>query len=248
MTDEQLEVAKRHVEYHAKKFGYKSSNVSFVQGYIEDLKSAGIRDNSVDVVVSNCVINLSGDKRRVFAEIRRVLKQGGELYFSDVFCDRRIPSHLSQDQVLLGECLAGAMYIHDFRRMLQSLGWPEYRVVKASVLGIDNPVIANKIGMCQFQSLTIRAPKVDMEDICENYGHVAYYLGTIPECPHGFTLDDHHYFATGLPYPVCGNTANILLQTRFQKHFRIAGDFSTHYGAFACGSAPKAPIEKTSCC
>ena len=66
-------------------------------------------------MVSNCVINLSPDKQRVFAEIFRVLKPGGELYFSDVFADRRIPKHLAEDPVLLGECLGGALYIEDFR-------------------------------------------------------------------------------------------------------------------------------------
>jgi SAM-dependent methyltransferase len=68
----------------------------------------------VDVVISNCVINLSPDKRTVFAEIFRVLKPGGELYFSDIFAGCRVPEHLQTDPVLLGECLGGALYIEDF--------------------------------------------------------------------------------------------------------------------------------------
>ncbi len=70
------------------------SNVDFRKGVIEDLKSSGLEDNSVDVVISNCVINLSASKEQVFKEIWRVLKPGGELYFSDVFSDRRIPQYL----------------------------------------------------------------------------------------------------------------------------------------------------------
>ena len=62
MTDEQLDVANKHIEYHREKFGLQKSNVSFVKGTIEDLKTLGIEDNSVDVVISNCVINLSGNK------------------------------------------------------------------------------------------------------------------------------------------------------------------------------------------
>ena len=58
---------------------------------MEDLEAAGISDNSIDCVISNCVINLSENKEKVFREIWRVLKNGGELYFSDVFSNRRIP-------------------------------------------------------------------------------------------------------------------------------------------------------------
>jgi len=81
----------------------------------------------VDLVISNCVINLSPNKSAVFSEIFRVLKPGGELYFSDVFCDRRLPDALKLDKEVVGECLGGAMYIQDFRRLLNSLGCKDYR-------------------------------------------------------------------------------------------------------------------------
>jgi arsenite methyltransferase len=85
----------------------------------------------------------------------------------------------------------------------------------------------------------VRSFKCDFEDICENFGHVAYYKGSISEFPHGFTLDDHHYFQTGVPVTVCGNTSKMLSETRFAEHFNITGDFSTHYGPFDC-STPQA--------
>jgi len=78
MTVEQLAVARRHVEHHRQAFGYARSNVEFRHGYIEALADCGIADASVDVVVSNCVLNLSADKASVFAEIFRVLRPGGE--------------------------------------------------------------------------------------------------------------------------------------------------------------------------
>ena len=62
-------------------------------------------------VISNCVINLSSDKESVFREVWRILKNGGEFYFSDIYSDRRIPEHLKDDKVLWGEGLSGAMYI-----------------------------------------------------------------------------------------------------------------------------------------
>ena len=83
---------------------------------------------------------------RVFAEIFRVLKPGGELYFSDVFADRRPPPDLADDPVLLGECLAGAMYVEDFRRLLRGLGCLDYRVVSRSETVIDNPAIEARVG------------------------------------------------------------------------------------------------------
>jgi SAM-dependent methyltransferase len=86
-----LQVARAHEEHHARAFGYDKSNVTFTKGVIEDLEAAGIAAGSVDVIVSNCVINLSEDKARVLSQAYRALKHGGEMYFSDVYADRRIP-------------------------------------------------------------------------------------------------------------------------------------------------------------
>lgn len=253
MTGEQLAVAKKHQDSQARKFGYAKSNVDFRCGYIEDLAAPGIEDNSIDVVISNCVINLSPQKRRVFSEIFRVLKPGGELYFSDVFAGRRVPKEWAADPVLLGECLGGAMYIEDFRRLLRDLGCPDYRIVSKSRIKIDNPEIEAKVGMTGFYSMTIRAFKLtSLEDICEDYGQAAYYLGTIPGHPFGFPLDDHHTLITGKPMLVCGNTAAMVSETRFGRHFRVVGDTSVHYGPFDCGpscAAPAAdPCGSGSCC
>jgi len=110
MTDEQLEVARSHQDYHAKKYGYAKSNVEFIKGDIEKLNELGLESNSVDVIVSNCVINLASNKKAVLEQANDLLKPGGEMYFSDVYADRRIPLALQQDKVLYGECLSGAMY------------------------------------------------------------------------------------------------------------------------------------------
>ena len=85
MTDEQLETAREFEEYHREKFGYTKSNVTFKQGLIEKLDEVGIESESLDVIVSNCVINLVPDKEAVLREVARTLKPGGELYFSDVY-------------------------------------------------------------------------------------------------------------------------------------------------------------------
>lgn len=249
MTVAQLEVAQQHRDYHASAFGFETSNVSFHQGLIEDLAAFGMEDNSMDVVVSNCVINLSPHKDRLFREIFRVLKPGGELYFADIFSGRRIPAPLKDDPILRGECLGGAMYIEDFRRMLRQVGCLDYRVVSCSRLTLQDPDVIEKVGMIDFHSMTVRAFKMEMEDVCEDYGQVAIYRGSLAYAPHAFVLDDHHTFETGKAYPVCGNTADMLAKTRFADHFQIIGDKSVHYGLFDCDSTPSGDsAEFGACC
>jgi arsenite methyltransferase len=235
MTREQLEVAEAHREWHAQRYGFQRSNVEFLEGMMEDLAALRIEDASVDVVVSNCVINLSPDKDRVFSEIFRVLKPGGELYFSDVFADRRIPPELREDPVLLGECLSGALYTQDFRRLLSRNGCHDFREVARSPVPLLDAEVERKIGMVGFTSRTIRAFRLELEDRCEDYGQVATYRGTIPNHPHAFELDDHHRFETGRAMRVCGNTADMLGRTRFAPHFLLQGDRSVHFGLFDCG-------------
>lgn len=249
MTDEQLAVARRHVNYHAEKFGYRQPNTEFVQGYIEALAAAGIADNSVDLVISNCVLNLSPDKPRVFSEIFRVLKPGGELYFSDVFADRRVPAPLTTDPVLLGECLGGALYMEDFRRLMADSGCKDARIVSSTPLTLNNPEIESKAGFIHFSSVTVRAFKLPLEDRCEDYGQVAIYRGSLPEHPHRFALDDHHLFETGRPMLVCGNTADMLSRTRYAPHFMVTGDKRVHHGLFDCAPASSpVPVGSAGCC
>ena len=90
MTDEQIEKAESFKDFHRDKFNYTNSNVQFKKGYIEYLDKLGLKNN-YDVVVSNCVVNLSPDKEAVFKQVYNILKEGGEFYFSDVYSSQRIP-------------------------------------------------------------------------------------------------------------------------------------------------------------
>jgi ubiquinone/menaquinone biosynthesis C-methylase UbiE len=238
MSAGQLAVARRHRQFQAWRFGHAESNVNFCLGRIEALAELGIGDNTQDVVISNCVINLSPDKERVFAEIRRVLKPGGELLFSDVFADRRVPAELARDPVLRNECLAGAMYVEDFRRTMLRAGWGDCRELSRCRTTIGDAALEAQVGDIVFHSLTLRAFKLSgLEDRCENYGQTVTYLGTLPECPDRFALDAGHVFVTGVEVAVCGNTAAMLGQTRYARHFRVDGDRSRHYGLFDCAPA-----------
>ena len=248
MTPEQIEIAESHMESQMRKFGYQKSNVEFKRGFIEDLGSIGIADGSVDVVISNCVINLSPEKEKVFSEIFRVLKKGGELYFSDVFADRRVPDEVYADPVIRGECLGGAMYLEDFRRLMARVGFTVCRYVSKRRVTVDNKEIEKGVGDVRVYSCTVRAFKLDdLEDCCEDYGQVAIYKGTIPGYPDYFDLDSDHRFYTNIQKSVCGNTCAMVQETRYGKAFTVRGDRSVHHGKFdRCKD--DAPPDAGSCC
>lgn len=157
MNDDQLAIAEKYKAEMSQKWGY--SNVEFRKGYIEDLKSAGIEDKTIDVVISNCVINLSPDKHSVFSEIWRVLKDNGVLYFSDIFSDRHVSSEINTHPLLLGECLGGAMSHDEFDKTMKAIGWKDYTVVSSHEAPIHNKEIENLVGDIQYTSDTVRAEK-----------------------------------------------------------------------------------------
>ncbi|KZY31723.1 methyltransferase type 11 [Alcanivorax sp. HI0083] len=255
MTDEQLAVANRHLDYHRDAFGYANSNVRFLKGYIEELDKLDLQDGYFDIVISNCVINLSTDKAKVIADVKRLLKPGGEFFFSDVYADRRIPASLAKDPVLYGECLSGALYWNDFINLSKRCGFADPRLVESRPLTIENPTIEKTLGNIRFYSATYRLFNIDsLEPACEDYGQAVVYKGTLKNSPNAFALDDHHFIEAGKVFPVCGNTWLMLEKSRFATHFDFIGNFNTHYGIFeGCGlNVPFAQANSTdatgSCC
>jgi arsenite methyltransferase len=114
MTDEMLELARAN----AAEAGVE--NVEFVKGYLEDMP---LQDASVDVVISNCVINLSGDKPKTLAEASRVLKPGGRFAISDVIADPDMDNATKADMAAWTGCIAGALTEAEFRNALQAAGF-----------------------------------------------------------------------------------------------------------------------------
>ena len=255
-TAEQLAVANRHLDWHRERFGYTRSNVRFVEGDIERLGELDLPEAGFDVIVSNCVINLVADKLAVLRAAHRLLKNGGELYFSDVYTDRRVPEPLLADPVLHGECLAGALYWGDFDRIAKEAGFADPRLVADRPLGIGDEAIAARLDGIGFHSATYRLFKLDgLEPQCEDYGQAVRYRGTVPGSERMFQLDGHHAIEAGRMFVVCGNTWKMLHDTRFAPHFEFFGDFSRHYGVFpGCGtsspfgSAAPAAANAGGCC
>jgi arsenite methyltransferase len=119
MTDEMLELARAN----AAESGL--DNVEFLKGYLEDMPLA---DASVDVVISNCVINLSGDKPQVFREAARVLRAGGRLAVSDVIADPDMDAATRADMAAWTGCVAGALTEREFRRALAAAGLEDIEI------------------------------------------------------------------------------------------------------------------------
>ncbi len=237
MTDEQIEVATSNLDFHRKAFGHKKSNVQFIKGNIESLDELGLKDASIDLIISNCVLNLATDKQKVLNDAFQLLRPGGEMYFSDVYSDRRIPANLQKNPVLWGECLSGALYWNEFLNLAKNAGFTDPRAYSDAPITVENEELQELIGDIKFYSVTYRLMKIEgLESDCEDYGQAVSYLGGIAESPQGFKLDDHHYFPKGKVMPVCGNSYKMLFDTRFKKYFKFYGTWDTHYGIFeGCG-------------
>lgn len=168
MTDEMLALAREN----QRKSGVE--NVEFLKGEIENIP---LPDNSVDVVISNCVINLSGDKHRVLREAFRVLKPGGRFAVSDVVVRGEVPAEVRRSMNLWTGCVAGALRDYDYVAKLARAGFDEIDVEPTRVYtiedarqflageGLDADAIAPQIEG-KFMSAFIRAVKPAAKECC----------------------------------------------------------------------------------
>ena len=168
MLDHMLARARGFLDAVAANLGYK--NVAFKKGFLESLP---VEDNSADVVISNCVINLSEDKRRTFAEIFRILKPGGRMVISDVVTDEMPSSRILNDERLRGECIAGAMLQPHLSAMIESAGFCAIRFLKR--------FFYRKVAGHSFYSLTYSAGKPLAEDDVVDVVYPGPYAGVITD-------------------------------------------------------------------
>ena len=246
MTANQINVAKKHQQAQTKRFEYEEINTNFIHDYIENIDKH-FQPNSIDIVTSNCVINLLDDKKAILKKVYNLLKEGGEFYFSDVYANRRLPQHIKEDKVLHGECLGGALYTNDFVRYAIEAGFVEPRVVSIKDIDITDENVKKLVGKTKFCSITYRLWKIDgLDSVCEDYGQFAIYKGGIKESEIEFQLDENHLFEINRPEHVCKNTADMLQKTRYAPYFEIIGDTKTHFGVFTgCATLASEEENKT---
>jgi len=129
----------------AKKYGY--TNVEFRLGDIENLP---IENDSVDIIISNCVINLAPDKNKVFSEAHRVLRNGGRMYVSDIVLLKELNKKQKNDKELLSGCVAGALLKQDYIDRIKKTGF------KVKILSEDK-----KISKTQYNGIALESVKIE---------------------------------------------------------------------------------------
>lgn len=154
MTPEMVERARRNAER-----GNNGKPVTNVEFYLSTIDKLPLPDNSVDCVISNCVINLAPDKTAVFREIARVLKPGGRVAVSDIALKRELPSEIASDISAYTGCIAGAILIADYKQGLQEAGFSQVEVVDSAADLNTYAKLENQSGCCAPAAETVFAAK-----------------------------------------------------------------------------------------
>jgi MoaA/NifB/PqqE/SkfB family radical SAM enzyme/SAM-dependent methyltransferase len=219
MTDAMLAVANDNRPKVAAALGYDV--VEFREGYLEAIP---VESETVDLVTSNCVVNLSPDKPRVFEEMWRILKDGGRMVVSDIVSETEVPPHLKVNPALWGECLVGALTERQFLARLERAGFYGLTVLKKSYW--------KDVEGYPFYSITLQGFKHEKTAGCVYQGHRAVYLG-----PGKAIIDEEgHLFPRNEPYAVCTDTVAKLSRPPYQTMFAILEPGEARAGYACCGS------------
>jgi arsenite methyltransferase len=176
------------------------------------VKSPLVADDSVDVVVSNCVLNLveAKAKRQLFEEIFRVLRKGGRAVISDIVSDEEVPAHLQNDPELWSGCISGALTEEGFLQAFTDAGFYGIQILKR-----DSEPWQTVEGI-EFRSVTIEALK-GKQGPCVERNQAVIYRGPFKEV----LDDDNHRMERGRRYAVCDNTYNIYRKAPYADYFEF---------------------------
>ncbi|KAM3913983.1 arsenite methyltransferase-like [Leptodactylus fuscus] len=216
MTDEQLQFSREYIDYHTQKFGFQEPNVSFLKGYIEDLKGVNLEDETFDVVVSNCVINLCPVKQVVLKEVYRVLKDGGEMFFSDMYISKTLSEELKKNKMVWGEGIGGALLWKDLFQFAEDIGFSPPRLVTSRYLTLSKE-LENIVGDYKLVSATYRLFKLPKDAKGEKC--LAIYQGGITGYENEIQFDANFSFKVGEAIEVDEELCKTLKISRFAKHF-----------------------------
>jgi SAM-dependent methyltransferase len=217
MTDGMLAVARESQPKVAAALGYDA--VDFRRGFLEEIP---VESETVDLVTSNCVINLSPDKPRVFEEIWRVLRDHGRILVSDIVSERPVPPHLKVNPRLWGECLVGALTQEELVAGLERAGFYGIEILGRTWW--------KDVEGYPFHSLTVRAWKLEKKAGCVFEGHRAVYLGP----GKAFVDEEGHQFPRNEPYEVCTDTVAKLCRPPYRDFFAVLEPGEERAGYACC--------------
>ena len=204
MTPAMLHVAREAQATVAANLGYDA--VAFHEGFLEAIP---LPDRSVDLVTSNCVINLSPDKRRVFSEMWRVLRDHGRMVVADIVAEEAVPAHQRKDPRLWGECISGALTEEAFLLDLERAGFYGVSVLARTFW--------KEVEGYRFFSTTVRGYKFQKTAGCVYLGQTATYLGPFK----GIGDEEGHWFPRGVVVSVCTDTAAKLAHPPYAGLFAL---------------------------
>ncbi len=208
MTDEMLAMATRNAPIVAKNLGYAVPNTEFRKGQAENLPVA---DSTIDLIISNCVINLAPDKAKVFSQMFRVLKPGGRFTISDVVADQPVPQYLIHDSQKWGDCLSGALPAWDYLAGLVQVGFLGVHQMKFSPWSVIDGI--------HFFSLTLTGYKLP-ETAVPRGVRFATLLG-----PFSTAVDESgQTYHRGKPEPVSARTVLLLRTPPFKELFLLSDE------------------------
>jgi len=198
-------------------------DISFENDGIHQLTS--IEDDSVDYIITSNLNGLGCNVNDIFRESYRILKEGGEICFTGQFSNMRVKNIYDANQFILKP-----QYLEDIRRSLNNNGFVYYQTLKEDEICYHRTSELSE-DLTLFHK-TLNSFKIStMEDCSEDYGQVAIYKGTASGQPNCFFLSLKNSFPVNQPIRVSGNTAEILLKSRYRKHFDVTEKLS-HRGPF----------------
>jgi SAM-dependent methyltransferase len=206
MTPQMLAVARDAQKDVADALDYDV--VEFREGFLEQIPADA---KSIDLVTSNCVINLSPDKPRVFAGMWRVLKDHGRIVIADIVADQEVPLRQRKDPRLWGECISGALTEEEFLAALERAGFYGLQVLKKAFW--------KEVEGFKFYSVTVRGFKFEKTAACVYAGQTATYVGPFK----GVSDEEGHWFPRNVAVEVCTDTAAKLSHLPYAGLFVVPG-------------------------
>jgi len=203
MTDTMLNIARKNAVVVATNLGYPASNVEFRKGLADAMP---VEDGTIDLIISNCVINLAPDKRKVFREMFRVTKPGGRFTISDIVADQPVPQYLAHDAEKWGDCLSGALTLSSYTAGMVEAGFLGIHLVKFSPW--------RDIDGIHFFSVTLTGYKMPPATV-----HSPIRYATL-RGPFNRVVDERGTaYQRGIPQPITPNDAVLLSHAPLADHF-----------------------------